>query len=39
MLEDIDLIFGVCMYNDELQMKFTFHSSPMIFGRVVALGL
>jgi hypothetical protein len=36
MLGDIDLIFGiwVYMYNDELQIKFTFRSGSMIFGRV-----
>ena len=39
MLADIDLIFGIWVYNDELQIKFTFHSGPMIFGRVMALGL
>jgi hypothetical protein len=39
MLGYIDLIFGVWVYNDELQIKFTFHSCPMIFGRVMALGL
>jgi hypothetical protein len=39
MLWDIDLIFGMWVYNDELQIKFTFHSRPMIFGRVMALGL
>jgi hypothetical protein len=38
MLGDIDLIFGILMYNDELQIKFTFRSGPMIFGRVMALG-
>jgi hypothetical protein len=27
------------VYNDELQIKFTFRSGPMIFGRVMALGL
>jgi hypothetical protein len=26
-------------YNDKLQIKFTFRSGPMIFGRVMALGL
>jgi len=26
-------------YNDELQIKFTFRSGPIIFGRVMALGL
>jgi len=27
------------VYNDELQIKFTFRSGPMIFGRVMALEL
>jgi len=27
------------VYNDMLQMKFTFRSGPMIFGQVMALGL
>ena len=39
MLGDIDLIFGIWVYNDELQIKFTFRSGPMIFGRIMALGL
>jgi len=39
MLWDNDLIFGVWVYNDKLQIKFTFHSGPMIFGRVMALEL
>ena len=39
MLWDIDLIFGMWVYNDKLQIKFTFRSGPMIFGRVMALGL
>jgi hypothetical protein len=26
------------MYNDELQIKFTFRSGPIIFGRVMVLG-
>ena len=39
MLWDIDLIFGMWVYNDKLQIKFTFCSGQMIFGRVVALGL
>jgi hypothetical protein len=39
MLGDIDLMFGIWVYNDELQVKFTFRSGPMIFGRVKALGL
>jgi hypothetical protein len=36
---DIDLIFGIRVYNDELQIKFTCRSGSMIFGRVMALGL
>ena len=39
MLGDIGLIFGILVYNDELQIKFAFRSGPMIFGRVMALGL
>jgi hypothetical protein len=39
MLWDIDLIFGMWVYNDKLQIKFTLRSGPMIFGRVMALGL
>jgi len=33
------MIFGMWVYNDELQIKFTFRSGPIIFGRVMALGL
>ena len=36
MLGDSDLIFGIWVYNDELQIKFTFRSGPMIFGRIMA---
>ena len=39
MLGDIGLIFGVWVYNDKLQIKYTFRYGPMIFGRVMALGL
>jgi hypothetical protein len=39
MLWDIDLIFGMWVYNDKLQIKFTFRFGPMILGRVMALGL
>ena len=39
MLGDIDQIVGIRVYNDELQIKFTLLSRPMIFGRVMALGL
>jgi hypothetical protein len=39
MLGDIDLMFGIWVHSDELQIEFTFRSGPMIFGRVMALGL
>ena len=39
MLGDINLIIGMWVYNDKLQIKLTFRSGPMIFGRVMALGL
>ena len=39
MLGDIDLNFGIWVYNNELQIKLTFRSGRMIFGRVMALGL
>jgi hypothetical protein len=39
MLWDINLIFGMWVYSDKLQIKFTFRSGPMIFGRVMALWL
>ena len=39
MLWDIDLIFGMWVYCDKLQIEFTFRFGPMIFGRVMALGL
>jgi hypothetical protein len=39
MLEDINLIFGIWVYNDELHIKFTFRFDLMIFGQVMALGL
>jgi hypothetical protein len=39
MLWDIDLIFGMWVYKDKLQINFTFRSAPMIFGRVLALEL
>ena len=39
MIGDIVLIFGIWVYTDEfIQIKFTFRSGPMIFGRVMALG-
>ena len=39
MLGVIYLIFGIWVYSDELQITFKFRSGPMIFGRVMALGL
>jgi hypothetical protein len=39
MLGDIDFIFGISVNNEKLQIKFTFRSCPMIFDRVMALGL
>jgi hypothetical protein len=39
MFWDIDLIFGMWVYNDKLQIKFTLRSGPMIFGRVMSVGL
>ena len=39
MLGDIDLIFGIWVHNDELQINFTFRSGPIIFGWVMALEL
>ena len=39
MFWDIDVIFDMWVYNDKLQIKFTFRSGPMIFGRVMALVL
>ena len=38
MFWDIDLIFGMWVYNDKLQIELTFRSGSMIFGRVMALG-
>ena len=35
----IDLLFCMWMYNDNLQIKFTYRSGPMSFGWVMALGL
>jgi hypothetical protein len=34
MLGDIDLMFDIWGYNDELQLKFTFRSGPMICGEL-----
>jgi hypothetical protein len=34
MLGDIDLIFGMRMYNDKLQINFEIHSGLMIFGQL-----
>ena len=39
MLWDIDLIFGMWVYSDKLQIEFTFCYGPIICGRVMAFGL
>jgi hypothetical protein len=39
MLGDIGLIFGIWVYNDELQIKFTFRLSPMILAELWPLEL
>jgi hypothetical protein len=36
MLRDIDLIFGMWVYNDKLQIKIRFCSGSMIFDRVIS---
>ena len=38
-LWDIDLIFGMLLYLDELQFKFEFHSGRMIFGWAMSFEL
>jgi hypothetical protein len=38
-LWDIDLIFGMWLYRDELQFKFEFRSGRMIFGWVMSFEL
>jgi hypothetical protein len=39
MLGDIDLIFGMRMYNHKLHINFEIRSSRMIFGQLTAIGL
>jgi hypothetical protein len=39
MIWDIDLIFGLWMYNHKLQINFEIHSGWMIFGQLTAVGL
>ena len=39
MLWDINLIFDMWVYNDKLEIKFMCRSGPIIFCRVMALGL
>ena len=36
---EIDLIFGMRVYNDKLQINFEIHSGWMIFGQLTAIGL
>ena len=39
MLWDIDLIFGMWVYNHKLQIKFEIRSGWMIFGQLTVVGL
>jgi hypothetical protein len=39
MLGDIDLIFGMRVYNHNLQINFEIHSGGMIFGQLTVVGL
>ena len=39
MLGDIDLIFGIWVYKDKLQIKFEIRSGWMIFGQLTDVGL
>jgi hypothetical protein len=39
MIWDIDLMFVIWVYKDELQITFEIHSSWMIFGQLAAIGL
>ena len=39
MIWDIDLIFGMKVYNHKLQINFEIRSSWMIFGQLTAIGL
>ena len=39
MIWDIDLIFGLRVYNDKLQINNEIHSGWMIFGQLTAVGL
>ena len=39
MVCDIDLIFGMRVYNHKLQINFEIHSSWMIFGQLTFVGL
>ena len=39
MIWDIDLIFGMRVYNHKLQINFEIRSGWMIFGQLTAIGL
>jgi hypothetical protein len=39
MIWGIDLVFGLRVYNDKLQINFEIHSGWMIFGQLTAVGL
>jgi hypothetical protein len=39
MVRWIQIIFGIQMYNEEMQVKFEYGLDPIITERVIALGL
>jgi hypothetical protein len=39
MVRWIQMIFGIQMYHEEIQVKFEFGCCPIIIGEVIALGL
>jgi hypothetical protein len=39
MVRWIEMIFGIQMYHEEMQVKFEYGCSPIIIGEVIALGL
>jgi hypothetical protein len=38
MVRWIQMIFGIQMYNEEMQVKFEYGCGPIIIGEVIALG-
>jgi hypothetical protein len=39
MVKWIQMIFGIQMYHEEMQVKFEYRCCPIIIGEVIALGL